>query len=442
MNLGLKNHKGYFAPRLGIAYRFTDKTVIRTGFGISYTPFPDNKYAWDNYPVKGNVGLNAAGKGYGPALLPSGQPASFETGIAVPAPVAIPSNGILDASKTLGSNWETIPLDYKNPYVEAWNLSVQRTLPYQFTMDVAYVGNHGVRSPASPNINAATVIGLGTKGQPFYPRTGSVTEYWQGFSSMYNALQAKLDRRFGNGLSITTSFTYGKGMSFMTAESLVNSLDYSINFHRNWARNDQDRTFSFVQSYVYELPFGQGKRWLNSGPVKQVFGGWKLSGILTRMSGLPFTITYSGTSLAAPGNNTDNPNAVGAFSVLNGINVGNPWFDPTAFAAPCTSVTSACPNGPQFGNVGRNEFTGPGFFSLDLTLSKEVKFTERVGMQLRLETFSVTNSPNFSNPNTTCCTSNNANFGVITSVVGSGSGVINGTGGGQRYLQLAAKFTF
>jgi hypothetical protein len=442
MNLGLQNHKGYLAPRLGIAYRFTEKTVIRTGFGISYTPFPDNKYAWDNYPVKGNVGLNAAGKGYGPALLPSGQPASFETGIAVPPPVAIPSNGILDASKTLGSNWETIPLDYKNPYVEAWNLSVQRTLPYQFVFDVAYVGNHGVRSPASPNINAANVIGLGTKGQPFYPRTGSITEYWQGFSSMYNALQAKLDRRFGNGLSITTSFTYGKGMSFMTAESLVNSLDYSINFHRNWARNDQDRTFSFVQSYVYELPFGQGKRWLNSGPVKQVFGGWKLSGVLTKMSGLPFTISYSGTSLAAPGNNVNNPNLVGAFGVLNGINVGNPWFDPTAFAPPCTAVTTACPNGPQFGNVGRNEFTGPGYFSLDLTLSKEVRFTERIGMQLRLETFSVTNSPNFSNPNTTCCTSNNANFGVITSVVGSGSGVINGTGGGQRYIQLAAKFTF
>jgi len=228
----------------------------------------------------------------------------------------------------------------------------------------------------------------------------------------------------------------------MTAESLVNSLDYSINFHRNWARNDQDRTFSFVQSYVYELPFGQGKHWLNSGPVKQVVGGWKLSGILTMMSGLPFTITYSNTSLAAPGNNTDNPNLVGPYSVLHGINVGNPWLDPTAFAAPCTAVTAACPSGPQFGNVGRNEFSGPGFFGLDLTLSKEIRFNERIGMQLRLESFSVTNTPNFSNPNTTCCTSNNANFGVITSVLGSGSGVINGTGGGQRYIQLAAKLTF
>jgi hypothetical protein len=439
MNLGMQNHKGYFAPRVGIAYRLTEKTVLRTGFGMSYTPFPDNKYAWDNYPVKGNVGLTQVGKGYGVALLPNGQPASFATGIPVPPPVAIPSNGILSAASMQGSTWEVIPLDYKNPYVEAWNFAVQQALPAHFTLDVAYVGNHGVRSPTNPNINAATVLGLGTLGQPEYPRTGTTTQFWQGFSSMYNALQMKMDRRFNAGLAITTSFTYGKGMAFQTAED--GGLQYYINFHRNWARNDIDRTFAFTQSYVYELPFGQGKPWANSGPVKHVVGGWKLSGILSLMSGTPFGITYSGTALAAPGN-TQNPNLVGSFTKLKGINVGNPWFDPTAFAAPCSAVTAACPNGPQFGNVGRNEFTGPGFFDLDLTLSKEVRFNERLGLQLRLEAFSVTNTPIFANPNGTCCTSNNANFGVITSVIGSGSGVINGTGGGQRYIQLAAKFTF
>jgi len=76
----------------------------------------------------------------------------------------------------------------------------------------------------------------------------------------------------------------------------------------------------------------------------------KLSGILTLMSGLPFNITYSGTALAAPGN-TQTPNLVGTFTKLKGINVGNPWFDPTAFAAPCSAVSAACPNGVQFGNV-------------------------------------------------------------------------------------------
>jgi hypothetical protein len=439
MNLGMQDHKGYFAPRLGIAYRLSEKTVIRTGFGISYTPFPDNKYAWDNYPVKGNVGLSQVGKGYGAAVLPNGQPASFATGIPVPPPVVIPSNGILSAASFNGSTWETIPLDYKNPYVEAWNFAVQQALPAHFTLDVAYVGNHGVRSPTNPNINAATVLGLGTLGQPEYPRTGTTTQFWQGLSSMYNALQVKMDRRFNTGLGITTSFTYGKGMAFQTAED--GGLQYYINYHRNWARNDNDRTFVFTQSYVYELPFGQGKPWVNSGPAKHVIGGWKLSGILTLMSGLPFNITYSGTALAAPGN-TQTPNAVGAFNVLKGINVGSPWFDPSAFAAPCSAVSAACPNGVQFGNVGRNEFTGPGFFGLDLTLAKEFHFTERLGLQIRAEAFSVTNTPVFSNPNGTCCTSNNANFGVVTSVIGSGSGVINGTGGGQRYMQLGTKFTF
>ncbi len=446
MNMGLANHLGYFAPRLGIAYRWTDKTVIRAGYGISYTPFPDNKYAWDNYPVKGNVGLTQGKTAYVQALLPNGQPASFATGIPVPPPVAIPSNGVLDATSFNGSSFEVVPTEYKNPYVESWNFSIQQALPAHFTLDVAYVGNHGVRTAAATNINAGLVIeptpALATHGQPEYPRTGSTIQYWQGFSSMYNALQVKLDRRFAAGLGITTSFTYGKGMAFQQGDD--GGLTFYINQRRNYARTDFDRTLTFVQSYVYELPVGRNQRFLNSTPLNPVIGGWKLSGILTMMTGIPFRITYSSTYLNAP-SNTNTPDLVASsVNILHGINAGNPWFDPSAFAPPaCQSatVTAACPNGQQFGNFGNNVLSGPGFFGLDLTLSKDTKLTERIGMQLRLETFNLTNTPQFGNPNGGCCTSNNANFGAVTSTLGTGSGQINGTGGG-RYIQLGAKFTF
>ncbi len=219
VNLGMATHYKYFAPRFGLAYRLSEKTVLRAGFGISYTPFPDNKYAFDNYPIKANNQYSPAGLGYGPALLPSGQTATFQAGLPAPQPIVIPPSGII-TNPSASSAYEWIPTDYKNPYVESWNLSVQQALPAHFTLDVAYVGNHGVRSAAASNINAATVIGLGTKGQPEYPRTANTTQYWQGFSSMYNALQVKFNRRFASGLLITTSYTFGKGMGFQSRKNL------------------------------------------------------------------------------------------------------------------------------------------------------------------------------------------------------------------------------
>jgi hypothetical protein len=453
MNLGLENHKGYFAPRLGIAYRLSEKTVVRVGFGISYTPFPDNSYAWDNYPVKGNAQLvsitGVTGNFGAVGLSANGPVATFQTGFPVPAPVVIPSNGIIDASQNIGGvtnlqagSWKYIPLDYKNPYVESWNFSIQRSLPQHFTLDLAYVGNHGVRTPAQTNINAVNTdagIACGTKCQPEFPRTANTIEFFQGYSSMYNSLQIKLDRRFATGLGITTSMTLGKAMSFQTGDD--GGLTYYINERRDYARADYDRAKTFVQSYIYELPFGKNKRWLKgNNAMDYVVGGWKVSGILTMMSGTPVNVTFSSTGLNAPGN-PNSPNQVGEFTVLHGINVGHPWFDTSAFVAPtCVAVSAACPVGSPlfFGSVGRNSLSGPGFFNLDLTLSKDIKFTERIALQFRAESFNLTNTAQFANPNGGCCT---GNFGVITSTISSGSGTVNGTGGG-RFLQLGAKVTF
>jgi len=451
MNMGMVNGLHYFAPRLGFAYRLTDKTVIRAGFGMSYTPFEDNKYAWDNYPVKGNVGFSNGASSYVAALLPSGQAASFETGIPVPPPVAIPSNGILALGSSFNAtSMETDPLNWRNPYVEAWNLSVQRELPAHFVLDVAYVGNHGVRIGVARNMNVASVIAptstIGNTDYPLYPRTGTTTLYWDGMSTMYNSLQAKLDRRFTNGLSITTAFTYGKGMGYQTGDDGgLQGFYLAGQGHRNWARNDFDRTFTFVQSYVYQLPFGKDKRFLKSPRLNPIVGGWQLQGVLTAMSGQPFNITYSATYLNAPGNVNTPLQVASSVSIPHGINA-SPWFDPTAFIAPpCQSATptTACPNGQQPGDVGRNALTGPGLFNVNLTLSKNTRLTERVGMELRLETFNTTNTTAFANPNGSCCTSNNANFGHVTGVLNPGGNGTEITGVGvNRYIELAVKFTF
>jgi hypothetical protein len=417
-NAGLATHYKDFAPRFGAAYRFTNSTVLRAGFGISYTPFPDNNYAY-NYPVRANNSYNPAVTTYGPAVLNDGvTPATFENGFPPSQLPAIPSTGILPAP--ISQAYYTLNTNFKNPYVESWNVALQQALPYQFVLTGSYVANHGVDSVSQYNLNAATVAGLGNAGLPQYAafkRTAATTLLFGPFSSMYNSLQVKLDRRFTSGLMVTTSYTYGKGMAFQSDDD--GGLDFYINERRNYARNDFDRTHTFVQSYVYDLPFGPGKKWLNSGVAGNIFGNWRVNGILTVMSGLPMTLTPSTNNLNAPGN-TQTVNQVGPVNILHGIGANNPWFSASSFATPTL-------NG-EIGNTGRNFMSGPAFFNLDASLFKIISFRERYQLEVRGEAFSITNTPQFSNPGTTLGTST---FGYITGVMG-----------GNRTFQLGLKLSF
>jgi len=422
-NLGITTHYKYFAPRVGLAYRLKESTVIRAGFGISYTPFPDNSYAY-NFPVRANNSFNPAVASYGPAVLPSGQIATFEIGFPALIQPTIPSNGII-TNPTVGSAYFVVNQNFKNPYVESWNLAIQHSLPGHFVLDLAYVGNHSVDTVVNYNLNAATVAGLGNAGQPefnSFGRTASTNLLFAGYSSSYNALQAKLDRHFSAGLAATTSYTFGKGMGYQTDDD--GGLSFYINQRRDYARNDFDRTQTFVQSIVYDLPFGKGKRFVSSGVGAAIVGGWRISSFLTLMSGLPLYFNASSAALLASGN-TQTPNLVAPVQILHGIGTANPWFSTSSFAAPA---------GDAFGNVGRNYLSGPGFFNLDAALSKSIRFTERYNLDLRLEAFGVTNTPQFyfaSNGGSAAgLTLGSSSFGDITSATGG------------RTLQLGVKFNF
>jgi hypothetical protein len=435
MNLGMQTRYKYFAPRLGIAYRLSEKTVIRSGFGISYTPFQDNTYAY-NFPVRANnaytTSAAAGANAYGPSVLADGvSPTTFQAGFPAPVPINIPTNGLITPTGTLASStFDVIGLDFKNTYVESWNLAVQRSLPGHFTLDVAYVGNHGVRTPTQFNLNANYTPNSGNAGDVFAPRTATYLQKWRGFSSSYQALQAKLDRRFYAGLSMTTSFTWGKGMNNQAGDDGL--LSWYVNPLRNWARTDFDRTLSFTQSYVYQLPIGPGQKWLHSGLASKTIGGWQVSAILTLASGIPFTIGGNGGALNTPGN-TQTANQWGPIDITHNIGAGIPWFDTSNLAQPFGAGI--------FGSTGRNVLSGPGMFRIDMSMFKTFQLTERLKMELRGESVSLTNTPAFSNPNTTCCTNTNANFGAITSTLGSGAGV-NGVGQFGRSFQFAAKLTF
>ncbi len=423
---GVQTQYRDFAPRLGVAYRLAPSTVIRAGFGISYTAqcTDSNCQQW-NFPVRANNNyLPANNSPYLPALLPNGQFATFQAGMPAPTPIVIPANGII-TNPDPTSSYTVTPINFKIPYVEAWNFAVQQALPYRFTIDAAYVGSHGVAIYSSPNLNAGLVIGAGAIGQPEYPRTVATTLWSQGHSSSYNSLQVKLDRRFSSGLGITTAFTWQKAMNYQSGDD--GGLLFYLGQQRNYARADFDRTLNFVQSYIYELPFGKARRWLTTGSAAAIVGGWKVSGILSARTGTPLTFTANGGTLNLP-SSTQTADQMAAIRILDGINIGNPWFSTSSFSQPA---------GARFGTTGRNIISGPGLFGLNGSIFRKIDLTERYRMEIRAEAFNVTNTPQFANPNTSMTSTT---FGYITGTIGSGTGV-NGTGGG-RALQLSVKVTF
>jgi len=413
MNLGLQSNKKNFAPRLGLAYRFTEKTVVRAGFGISYEPFPDNTYAY-NFPVRQNNAFNSL-NGFSQALLANGQPATMAAGFPPPTPAVIPSNGIITPA-ALTESYSVINLRFREGYAESWNLAVQRALPRNFSFEAAYVGNHGVLIPTRYNLNAGFIPGAGANGQPYftkYRRTASTVVSFIGTSSHYHSLQVKLDRRFSNGFQLTTAYTFSKATGITDEDG---EYAYYINPRRSYSTLSHSRPHVYVQSYIYELPFGKNKPYLTSGPASWVAGGWQVVGVLSLMSGSPLNFGYSSASLSAPGN-AQSPNITGPLKILHGVDE-SPWFDASNFSAPAAAT---------FGNLGRFISGGPGFFNLDASLFKKISLRERVGLEIRAEAFSVTNTAQFNNPDTGL---GNANFGKVKGA------------GGARSVQLGAKITF
>jgi len=411
-NLGRKTYYTYFAPRIGLSWRLNEKSVVRAGYGISYMPFPDNTYAF-NFPIRQNNARIAPSD-----FLSAG---SMADGLFPSQPFQLPPDGII-RNPTKTEAYDYIPLDYKEGYIQSYNLAVQRSLPGNFVMEVAYVGNRGVRVPVAYNINAGLVPGAGLAGRPLYQQFGRVANVdlrFLGTNSFYNSLQVKFDRRYANGFQLTTAYTYSKAIDYNSSNSKV---WFHTNFERNRARGEFDRTHSFVQSYIYELPFGKGKRWVNSSVGALLAGGWQVNSVLTVMSGLPLQFDNSASQLNAP-DTRNMPNINGPFRVLGNIGGAGLWFD--------TSVFSAPPNGVE-GNVGRNILSGPGFFNMDFSVFRKFRITERIGSEFRFEAYNFTNTPQYALPNTVL---GNANFGRVTGLLGDSVG-------NPRSMQLGLRITF
>jgi hypothetical protein len=460
MGLGQQTKYKYVAPRVGFAYRASEQTVVRGGFGVSYTPFEDNTYAY-NYPVRANNQYSTCGAGtastYGAAVFTCnnntpGATVTFQAGFPAPVAVTIPSNGIIPVTgnaQLTAQSYTVIPLNYTNPSVDSWNVAVQQALPSDFSLQVAYVANHGVHFGTSQNINLPDRLNCGSACDPGivagFNRTASTTMQFLGNSSNYQSLQVTLDHRMKHGFSTTTAFTWGKGLAYQSADD--GGLTFWLQPRRNYAPNDFDHRTNVEESFTYQLPFGPGQRFLHDGILGKAIGGWKISGVVSFISGAPFSVTASGSSINT-GGQTQTANLNNGLHVSHQIGGGRTWFDPTSFSQPagCTGYAVATPTtaptcpfigGQTVGNTGRNQFYGPGYVQDNASIFKTFPLIERFTLDVRMDAIQLSNTPQFNNPSNSITS---GTFGQITSTLGSGTGA-NGIGGG-RYLQLAAVLKF
>lgn len=438
-NMGVQPGYTNFAPRFGAAYRVTPNLVVRGGFGMSYLPYYDS-YAY-NYPIKTSTYYTNTPT-YGFALNPAGGVVNFVTGIPATPTASFNTAGELAetaANGTIGLANLYIPLQFRAPYVSSWNAAVQEALPFNMSLQLAYVANHGTRLPSAQNINLPSIYGQSASYEPLniaFGKTAAVTQYFVGNSSNFQSVQAQLIRRIANGLAFTTAFTWGKAQGYVTGTGDGSLLFFSAPLSRNYSVLDYDRKLNWAQTITYELPAGRGHKYFSQGPLMYALGNWNVAAIVQAVSGLPFTVTATSATTGT----TQTANLAGSYNVTHQVSRSPvAWFDPTQFAAPatCTAYSTSNPVACAFGNTGRNQFRGPAYFNDNLSLYKIFPVHENVDVQARFDAFNMTNTPAFANPTSAL----GSNLGKITSTLSSGVGNVNGVGG-PRVLQASIKVIF
>ena len=411
---GVGFSKKLFAPRLGFAYQATDSTVIRSGYGITYHSHPWGAQALRGWFPLTVVAVFSGVNGYqpvttDPAYVAAGVPnAPLGPSVGIPS-ICCPdiSTGRVPLPLVAETGYPAANRMLHRGYIQSWNFIVERTLPAALVASLGYVGTNSIRGFAFLDINASQVPGSGNDGRPLFSKFGrtTATREWDGRThSSYHALQATLNRRMRDGLLLKAAYTFSKA---------IDEADYSdwtefrwnaaSEFHRNRALATHNIPHNVQLGFVYELPFGEGKRWATTGLGRDLFGGWQVNGMFSAYSGRQFTLTASGASLNMPGNLQTPDQIKPEVKTLGNVGSDGTWFDTSAFAR----VREV-----RFGNVGRNTMRGPGVTNLDLSLFRTFRLAGKYDLQFRAEAFNATNTPHFNNPNGNV---NSRNFGLVTS---------------------------
>jgi hypothetical protein len=384
-----------FAPRVGIAYLVTPKTVLRSGFGIYYNVLTLNytQAAQNNVPFL-TVGTYEQ---------PSGSVPGFTMYNPFLSSATIPANPNAQAYAPTST-----------PYNVQWNATLERQIS-SFALRASYVGQRNVGQFGNPNINQPLPRpGAVQPNRPYQPFANISLNNNPIFQSTFNALQGGIERRYSNGLLVTAQYSYNRAIG---TETYLDPTNY--NDSRGNLANI--RRHVMVASYVYDLPFGNGRPFLSSlSPVAEQFvSGWQLSGLVQAMSGAPFSPTFS-TSVV--GSLNGRPNVVPGVPLYPADRTINQYFNPAAFVKPPDFT---------FGNAAYDLLWGPGQYTWDMGLAKTFRIGERLSLDLRMDAFSVFNHPTFGNPST-----------AGTDITNTGAVARITSAGGNRTIQLGGKLYF
>jgi outer membrane receptor protein involved in Fe transport len=388
-----------FAPRIGFSAQLGSNTVLRGGYGTSFSPpFMGSPYAMRNPPFSELYNLQYTTSGIGRRV----------------------SDGLLSPTTTDPKNptgtIQGVGLDMETQYVMQYNLTLQQRMPGEISVGVSYVGAIGRKlvDPSSElNVNGA-VPGpelLQTKRIYYskFPGAGNIWEHTNWGDSTYHALQVQVDRRFSGGLGIMANYTW--------AHAIDNFNTYRIEKDgpHQYLRNPQsDLRQRAAITANYQLPFGKK----SGGVYGTIARGWAMNLVSQIQGGLPVNISNSGDRVNSTYTGQDHPNQVADWQLSKDQRTLDRYFNTSAFVAQ-TLYT--------YGNVGMNSARGPGRVGFDVSVHRTMRVSEKLSLQLRGEGFNVTNTPPFGNPNGSL---GNSNFGKIT------------TAGLPRNIQLAVKLIF
>jgi hypothetical protein len=460
-----------FAPRIGAAYNFDPKTVVRAGYGLSFSQF--NREGGENllvYNLPNIVNTNivqapqfadVAVTGESQAVLPvctadqasapynpaDQTPCFRTTSQGYPSGLASPAN--VTAKSNLTTEARYIPKDLPTGYVQAYHLTIQRQVGPSTTVEAAYVGSHGVKlevladlNQAAPNALTATCNPTVTTGclslaarRPIPTFTTIEESLPAGFLS-YNALQAKVEHRSGHGLYLLDSFTWSRAIDnaagHLDTPDGDNSRINLANPRGERGPSAYNQPLNDVLSIVYDLPYGRGRMW-GSGSntlMQNTLGGWQLTAINSASSGLPVNITYSPNSFQQVSPLlVQRPNQLAGNPVLSGSNRVKVGGNQDLLALNSALFSLPDVNHP-YGSAGRNSVRFDNFYQLDLGLHKEFQlYPEKVKFDFRFEAFNILNQTNYAFPQSGVGSSS---FGIVAAASTFPA----------RILQFAGKIVF
>ena len=406
------------APRIGFAWRplGSSKWVIRSAYGIFYV-YPDSNILLGQVRTPPFVILQMINNDVPTAttLVPRRTLANYFLG-----------QSLLDINATPAPS--TGGTDYASTYTQTWNFNVQHEFAHNIAVEVGYVGNKGTHLQSSSAQNVPLPGPGNVQARRPYPQWGVLDYKIWGGSSKYHSLQAKFDKRFSGGFSFLGSYSFSKCLDAPGSEEGSAPAYYLDNLYTGPC--DYDVPHNFVTSYVWELPFGKGRRFLGSMPkaLDYVIGGWQWQGINTLQSGVPFNISISvdraNTGTSQRPDSTAPPVQPRSLSC---------WYFTSSNPAcksllPSQADTFVLPALNTYGNAGRNLMRGDRLIQLDMSLIKNFPVTESKTFEFRAQVFNLTNTPSFAAPN-----------GSVNLATG---GTITSTRNQPRLYEFGLKFSF